>query len=97
MLLWAQTVNDRSMWVDTLKSMMATTDENSIKNFVVKKDKKNKMVIGIYECLKEVLSEPEDDLARAKRAQENKRSKTTVPMNRNKPKADDVGTAAAAS
>ena len=85
MLLWAQNVTDRSMWVDTLKSMMETTDENAIKNFKIKKDKKNKMVIGIYECLKEDKGGEEDDLEKAKREQANKRSKTTGPINRNKP------------
>ena len=85
MLLWAQNVTDRSMWVDTFKSMMETTDENTIKNFKIRKDKKNKMVIGVYEILKEDQGGEEDDLAKAKRAQANKRSKTTAPVNRNKP------------
>ena len=56
------------MWVDTFKSMMETTDENTIKNFKIRKDKKNKMVIGVYEILKEDQGGEEDDLAKAKRA-----------------------------
>ena len=64
--------------------MMETTNENLIQNFKIRKDKKNKMVIGIYECLKEDYGGEEDDLAMAKRDQANKRSKTTGPFNRNK-------------
>ena len=89
MLLWAQNANDRTMWVDTFKSMMDTTDENTVKNFKIRKDKKNKMVIGVYECLKEEQGGEEDDLAKAKREQANKRSKTTGPVNRNKPKDEE--------
>ena len=77
MLLWANTQSDLRMWVKSFTSLMQATDSTLIENFQIQKTKKNKLVVGLYECLK--ISE---DLVHAQSDYFGKRSRTIMPGSR---------------
>ena len=85
MLLWAKTENEREMWVHAFKSLLLTSDQGKVESFRVKLTSKNKMVVGLYHCLKQIDS---DELAAMRSAgrreldNPKQRSKTTVPKAR---------------
>ena len=81
MLLWANTQSDLRMWVKSFTNLMLATDSTVIENFKVQKTKKNKLVVGLYECLK-----VSEDLVDPKLNIFNKRAQTIIPGSRTKAK-----------
>ena len=77
MLLWANTQSDLRMWVKSFTALMQATDSTVIENFKIVKTKKNKLVVGLYECLK--ISQ---DLVPTSEMFFGKRSRTIMPGTR---------------
>lgn len=77
MLLWANTQSDLRMWVKSFTVLMQATDSTLVENFQIQKTKKNKLVVGLYECLK-----ISDDLVPSSEMYFGKRSRTIMPGSR---------------
>ena len=51
-VLWTESEPKRIAWVNAFKGIMLGSNESDVAKFEIKKDKNNKFVVDIYECLR---------------------------------------------